>query len=112
MTCTAPDTHFILFSTSDLDGSAVDSIASTQGTQFNSELGLLSFRRLPCVLIGSLWVLWFPPTPQTRVNMCANVCDMLPLKGVFPPHAQCSRNKLRIHSNPNQGKVLILHDAQ
>lgn len=41
----------------------------------------------------------------------ANMIDFhnCAIQGVFPPHAQCSRERLRFHCDPDQDRVLI-HD--
>lgn len=82
---------------------------------FNAELGLLSmclsFKSLPCVHMGFLWIL-FPPNSQKHaaritgyaqspwvVKMCAR-CPVMawhPLQGVFTPHAWC----LKLHKFAN-----------
>lgn len=79
------------------------------GTVSNSiELWLLSVRSL-CV--GFLWILRFPPTSQNHARWI--ICTKLPVDvnksaGQWTPvhHAQYSRDRFRIHRDPNNNKAL------
>lgn len=45
------------------------------------------------------------PAMNIRSSMCMVVCDRPFINGVFPPHVQCSLDRLRIHHDPAKDKV-------
>lgn len=79
---------------------------------FGPELRLLSvWSFVACsfsVHVGFLWCLWFPPMSNKHTGMWIGYLKLplqmsvhgilsYPIQDIFPPHTQCSQNKLWSH---------------
>lgn len=61
---------------------------------------------LPCVSVGFLWVILFPPNSHVCRQSVGRLAMLKYHWCVFLPHTQCSWVRLWIHHDPEQDKAV------